>query len=87
MAINETISTRFGEKRECYIRLNTVETSNHGAPTRALFRGFLSREAFESGAAFVWEREIEFAADVACPLWPQAYAALVEEEGFAGTEV
>ncbi|PIE07074.1 MAG: hypothetical protein CSA74_09215 [Rhodobacterales bacterium] len=87
MAISETVSTQFGEERECYIRLNSVEVSNHDVPARALFRGFLSRDAFQGGAAFVWEREVAFSADVAEPLWPQAYAALAGEEGFSGAEV
>ena len=87
MAIQATITTQFGEERECYIRLNNIEASNHGAPARALFRGFLSREAFEGAASFVWEREVEFTPDVASPLWPQAYAAMTAQEGLTGLKV
>lgn len=87
MAISATITTMFGEQRECYIRLNNVETSNHGVPTQALFRAFLSKSAFESGSHYVWEMSIEFTADVSQPLWPQAYSALVAAENFDPSEV
>lgn len=87
MAIKATITTQFGEDREVYIRLNNVEASNHGSPAQALFRGFLSQEAFESGAHYVWEGSVKFVADVSQPLWPQAYGALVEREGFEAEEV
>lgn len=87
MAIAATVRTQFGEDREVYIRLNNVEVSNHGIPAQALFRGFLSREAFESGAHYVWEGSVEFAPDVSEALWPQAYAALVAQEGFEAGEV
>lgn len=76
MAIKATITTQYGEDRELYIRLNNVEASNHGAASRALFRGFISKEKFEGGANYLWEQEVEFAADVAQPLWEQAYQAL-----------
>lgn len=86
MAITATITTQFGEGREVYIRLNNVEASNHGLPAHALFRGFLSKAAFEAGAHYVWERQVEFAPDVSQSLWPQAYAALVTQEGFDADE-
>lgn len=86
MAIIATITTSFGEERECYIRLNSVEASNHGAPAQALFRAFLSKQAFETGSHYVAEFGVEFAVDVSQPIWPQAYAALVDQEGFDGTE-
>lgn len=87
MAIAVTVRTQFGEDREVYVRLNNIEASNHGVAASALFRGYLSRAAYESGAHYVWECSIEFAADVAQPLWPQAYAALVAQEGFDAAEV
>lgn len=80
MAIKAEITTSFGETRECYIRLNSMEVSNHGVPARALFRGFLTQEAFEGGANYVWEKDIEFEADLTTPLWAQAYAQLAEQE-------
>jgi chromosome segregation ATPase len=76
MAIRATVETTFGEERECYIRLNNVEASNHGNMAIALFRGYLSKEAFEARKNYVWEREIEFQADVSQVLWKQAYSAL-----------
>ncbi|MGV7119544.1 hypothetical protein [Sphingopyxis sp. 550A] len=87
MAIIAEIMTDFGDTSECYIRLNNIDVSNHGLPARALFRGFLSKEAFEDGKHFVWEREIEFPADVSLPIWPQAYAAIVAAETLDPTEV
>lgn len=87
MAIKAIVPTQFGEDREVYIRLNNVEASNHGAMSLALFRGFLSKEAFQSGAHYVWEQWIEFTPDVSQPLWEQAYAALVEQEGLDPVEV
>lgn len=73
MAISAFINTSFGERRMCYIRINNIEASNHGAPATALLRAFLSREAFDSGAHYVMEKNIEFVADVSRPLWIQAY--------------
>ena len=83
MATKTTIQTSFGESRECYIRLNNMEVSNHGVKAVALFRAFLSREAFQNGASFVADFEVEFYADVSAPLWEQGYAALIEQEKFA----
>ncbi len=82
MAINAKIKTSFGEERDCYIRLNHVEASNHGVTSNALFRAFLSEEAFKSGAHYVAEFPVEFEADASGVIWEQAYAALIEQEGF-----
>lgn len=87
MAIKAVVTTQFGEDREVYIRLNNVEASNHGVKSHALFRGFLSKEAFESKAHYVWEKSVEFDASVSGPLWAQAYAALIAQEGFDELEV
>lgn len=76
MAINATVETIHGEERELYIRLNNLEASNHSATSFAKFRGFISREKFESGANYLWELDVEFNADVTKPLWDQAYSAL-----------
>lgn len=85
MALKATVETMHGESRELYIRLNNVEASNHGAPATALFRGFLSQEAFQSRKHYVWEREIQFAPDVSQAIWPQAYASLKAEPDMAGS--
>lgn len=87
MAIKAKTETSYGETRELYIRLNNVEASNHGVKATALFRGFFSKKAFEDGKSFVWERQVEFDADVSQPLWSQAYAALQELVGMKATEV
>ena len=76
MAIQATVETTFGERRDLYIRLNNVEASNHGVAATALFRGFASKDAYAAGKQFMWEHAVEFAPDVALPLWTQAYSAL-----------
>lgn len=76
MAIIATVETIHGEQRELYIRVNNVEVNNHGASASALFRGFLSQDAFDADKHFLWEREVQFTADVSQPLWEQAYTAL-----------
>jgi hypothetical protein len=76
MAIKATLETSYGEERELYIRLNNIEASNHGVTSTAMFRGFLSEEAFNAGKQFLWEHTVEFTPDVSKPLWEQAYKAL-----------
>lgn len=76
MAIKATVETIYGATQEIYIRLNSVEASNHGVDSIALFRGFTNEEAFKSGKHFVWEKTISFKADVSRPLWVQAYENL-----------
>lgn len=76
MAIQATVTTEYGEERSLYIRLNNMESSNHGTASQAKFRGFLSREAFDNKNHYMWECDIEFAADVSQALWSQAYEAL-----------
>lgn len=84
MAIKATVETLFGSTQEVYIRLNNVEASNHRVKTVALFRGFVSKEAFDAGKHFVWEQTVEFDADVSNPLWGQAYEALKAMPEMAG---
>ncbi|ANC85473.1 hypothetical protein [Sphingomonas sp. NIC1] len=73
-----------GETRRIYVRLNNFDqVANHGVPATARFRGFICRDAYESGGRFVFERVVEFDADVSQPLWAQAYAALRREPDFA----
>lgn len=82
MAIQTLVTTEYGEDRSLYIRVNNIETSNHGVPSNVKFRGFLSKEAYEAGARSVWELDMEFLADVALPLWPQAYEAFKAEKNW-----
>lgn len=84
MAIRSTQETNFGETRELYVRLNNVEASNHGFKTNALFRGFVSKEAYDNGKTFVLEKAIEFDADVSQNLWAQAYTQIKALPEFAG---
>jgi hypothetical protein len=76
MAVIAEVETLFGDACACYVRLNHVVAGNHGTPAKALFRGFMSKQAFDAGKHYVFEREIEFVADVTRPLWEQAYEAL-----------
>lgn len=87
MAIKANVDTLHGENRELYIRLNNVETSNHGVKSNALFRGFLSEEAFKAGNHYMYEKQVEFDADVSAPLWAQAYGVLKSEIEISGSEI
>lgn len=87
MAISTVLTTTFGEARTCYVRLNNMDVSNHDFPSTALFRGYISKEAFDSGSHYVWEKGIEMMADVSLPLWPPAYDALALELGIVNVEV
>ena len=82
MAIKATVVTEYGEQRELYIRLNNVAVSNHGEPAKALFRGFASAEAFATHSRFLYELELDYAADVTQNVWDQAYCALKTVNGF-----
>lgn len=87
MAILSTVPSIYGEDRELYIRLNSIESSNHGEKTNALFRGFVSKEAFDGSKHYIYECSAEFYADIEKPLWPQAYDALITQEALIATEV
>lgn len=73
MAVTVSLETPYGETREMYVRINSVSTSNHGVSSHVLFRGFLSKEAFQGGSSYMWEREVEMDLDINAPLWTQAY--------------
>lgn len=80
MAIITKLTTDQGDVRPVYIRLNSFDqVANHAVPAIARFRAFASRDAFEAGASFLWERLVSFTAnhqDAAPSLWTQAYTAL-----------
>jgi hypothetical protein len=61
--------------------------SNHGVESYALFRAFLSQALFEAGANYVAEFEVRWIANVSEPVWSEAYAALIAQEGFVATEI
>jgi len=84
MAIKVSVKTIHGETRELYVRLNNVEASNHGVSSNALFRGFVSQEAFENGSHYIYEEFIKFFPNVDLPLWQQAYDALKSTPGYEG---
>lgn len=79
MAIISKVPTKYGEEKELYIRVNSVEASNHGKLATALVRGFLNKKAFKEGAHFLWEKEVEFKADVSKSIWNQAYKVLKKQ--------
>jgi len=81
MAIQAFVATEYGEELDLYIRLNNVEINNHGELSRVKFRGFLSKEAFQNGKRWLWEKDVEFLADVKKPIWEQAYKVLMVEIG------
>ena len=86
MAVYNQVETLFGENRTLYIRLNDVEAANHGVSAAARFRGFNSLTAWQDGRPFMWEKVIEFPADVSGNLWQQAYSALKSDPAFAEAE-
>lgn len=79
MAILTSLETNTGETKELYLRVNNAEVSNHGNKAIALVRGFISKQAFENGKHFAHEEVIEFDADVALPVWEQAYVAMKDK--------
>lgn len=83
MAVTVTLDTIYGETRETYVRINTLSTNNHGGGSFVLFRGFISREGYKSGASYFWEKELEMMLHISEPLWPQAYRELKKLPEFA----
>ncbi len=81
MAILAVVATEYGEERKLYIRLNNIEVNNHGVMSCVKFRGFLSKDAFKEGGKWLWERDVEFFADINKPIWTQAYEVLKVEAG------
>ena len=78
MAVLINLTTKYGETREMYVRINNVEASNHGVETHVLFRSYISRDAFKAGANYVDDHPLSFMADVTKPLWEQAFDKLKE---------
>lgn len=87
MAILATLETVYGEDKEMYLRVNNVDASNHEAKTSALIRGFTSAEAFTLGKHYMYEKHVEFNADVSGNLWEQAYTAFCDAEGVENKQV
>ena len=82
MALVANLETLFGETRNLYVRINNIEANNHGSAASALARGFISKNAFQSGKSYVWEKIFEFNVDVSLPIWEQAYRALKSDPEF-----
>lgn len=76
MALQKRVIDDLGRDVELYVRLNSVEISNHGVGGHLLFRGYASKEAFTGGGRFLWEQSLEVSIDVSLPIWAQAYAAI-----------
>lgn len=83
MAVTAVLKTVYGETREAYVRINSLSTNNHGVSSVVLFRGFISRDGFKSGASYFWEKELEMMLNISEPLWPQAYRELKKLPEFA----
>jgi len=86
MAVLAIVTTKHGEDRELYVRVNNIEVSNHGVKATALLRGFLSKEAFDNGSHYMHELTIEFDCDVTGNIWEQAYKE-AESQGLIGVMV
>lgn len=76
MAIIAKVETDSGESRELYIALIGFEGLTKHGESSAVFRGFLSKEAFDAGKSFVWEKLISFKTDMAEKPGPIAFEAL-----------
>lgn len=80
MAIQGKVETDAGEDRELYIRLIDMDINNHGKPCYGMFRGFVSKDAFENGKQCLWEYEHPIEdVEVTSNLWKQAYESLQNE--------
>ena len=75
MAIKAVVKTIYGKDVELYLRINNIDVSNHGVESIALIRGYISKEAFDSGNHYAYQESINFDADVSSNLWEQAYIA------------
>lgn len=76
MGITTKIWTEAGEERECYIRMNSIEANNHGVESTALFRAYISEDAYKKGGKFVGAWEVSFVLkDVSGNIWEQSYEA------------
>ena len=80
MAIKKVVTDIVGRELELYIRLNSVEVSNHGVSSNFLFRGFESKEHFMNGDRFLWEYETTAEIDVSVNIWEQAYALIKDDK-------
>lgn len=84
MAVQVSMPMPWGETRSIYVRLNDFEQlANHDVPAIARFRGYVSKQAFEEGAAFVLERLVSFPANAPDNPWSLAYEALMALPEFA----
>ena len=83
MAVTAILNAVYGEERETYVRIISLSANNHGERSVVLFRGFISREGFKSGASYFWEKELDMMLDISTPLWTQAYAELKKLPEFA----
>lgn len=79
MALQKRVIDDLGRDVELYVRINSAEVSNHGAPGVFLFRGYASKDAFLGGGRYLWERSLDVPVDVESPIWEQAYDAIRSE--------
>ncbi len=90
MAIRGTLVTKFGEERECYIRINNVENAaNHGISWQPRLRAYLVDFTIEASPPYVWASieaglEIECEVDLTIPKssWDQMYEQIMVNKDF-----
>lgn len=77
MGLRARVLTIFNEERDVYIRINSIFLNNHGAPSTATFRGYLTDNPVAENAPMVWELTVSIMdLDVTQNVWAQAYDAL-----------
>lgn len=76
MALQAELLTNHGESRSVYIRLNNIDNMTKHTFWNALFRGYISKEAFEGNWGYCWELVVSFKGDENRPAREQAYEAL-----------
>jgi len=88
MGIKARVMTKFGEKRDCYVRINNVDdvqNNKDGTTVKPRLRAYL--DSFENGKPYVWDSveadlKLEFIVDISKPLWDQIYEELIKDEAF-----
>lgn len=90
MAVINNLRALSGEDRDLYVRLIALESVPNNqpdgtlsVPAAAVFRGFISQDAFKDGGNFVWERTVEFVPKFRGDIRKEAYAALKAQPDFA----
>ena len=90
MAIRGVLTTKFGEERECYIRINNVEnSSNHNVKWKPRLRGYLVDFTVDESPVYVWD-SVEEGLKIECDVdlniqescWSQMYKQIMDNQEF-----